>query len=191
MSNNLIVNQLQATASEISVLPPSFIHTPGEIIQVKYKRTDARVLYSAPASGNGTTIQDLEISIAPRKATSDLLIRWMINGESQHNVVTLIHQNRQLVFLPGHEGYNNVQGNSVWSGITCSVYDVDESSTPENFFIQYTIPAMTTEPRSYAPAVRQSAGSNNTFALNRTLVGLGSDNQENMISTGVIMEIAR
>jgi len=191
MSSNLIVNQLQAMGSEISVLPPNFIHTPGEILQARYIRSDARVLYSAPPSGNGTTIDQLEISIAPKKASSDLLIRWMINGEIHHNSVMLIHQNRQLVVLPGYEGYNNVQGNSRWSGITSSVYDADESTTPENWFIQYSVPAMTTEPRTYAPAVRSSDSSSFTLALNRVLSSIGADGRENMISTGVIMEIAK
>jgi hypothetical protein len=191
MSSNLIINQLQAMGSEISVLPPSFIHTPGEILQVGYIRSDARVLYSAPPSGNGTTIDQLQISIAPKKANSDLLIRWMINGELHQDAVMLIHQNRQLVVLPGYEGYNNVQGNNRWSGITSSVYDVNESTTPENWFIQYSIPAMTTEPRTYAPAVRSSSSGSYTLALNRVLNNVGTDGQENMISTGVIMEIAK
>jgi hypothetical protein len=191
MTSNLIVNELKATETEISVVPPSFIYTPGEILQARYIRSDARVLYSAPPSGNGTTVTQLEISIAPKKANSDLLIRWMINGEMHQDGVILMHQNRQLIVLPGYEGYNNVQGNSRWSGITASVYDVDESTTPQNWFIQYSIPAMTTEPRTYAPAVRSSSGGSYTLSLNRVLNGTGTDGQENMVSTGVIMEIAR
>jgi hypothetical protein len=191
MTSNLIINELQATISEISVTPPSFIYTPGEILQTRYIRSDARVVYSAPPSGNGTTVAQLEISIAPKKANSDLLIRWMINGEAHQDIVMLLHQNRQLIVLPGYEGYNNVQGNSRWSGITSSVYDVDESTTPQNWFIQYSIPAMTTEPRTYAPAVRSSSAGSYTLALNRVLASVGTDGQENMISTGVIMEIAK
>jgi hypothetical protein len=115
----------------------------------------------------------------------------MINGEMHQDGVILMHQNRQLIVLPGYEGYNNVQGNSRWSGITASIYDVDESTTPQNWFIQYSIPAMTTEPRTYAPAVRSSSGGSYTLSLNRVLNNIGADDQENMVSTGVIMEIAR
>jgi len=191
MSTNLVVDQLQAlSGNQISILPPNFIHASGEILQVKYIRSDLRTTYSAPTSGNGTTVTELEIPITPKKATSTILLRWMINGEMHQDAVTLIHQNRQLIFYPGSEGYNNVQGNSRWSGITSSVYDVDESTTPQNWFIQYSIPAMSTDPRSYAPAVRSSSGGSYTLALNRTLAGGTSDNQESMISTGVAMEIA-
>lgn len=191
MTSNLIVNQLQATSNEISVPPPNFIHTPGEILQTKYIRSDLRTTYSAPPSGNGTTVDQLEISIAPKKANSDLLIKWMINGEMHHDTVILIHQNRQLIVLPGYEGYNNVQGNNRWSGISVPAHDVDYSTTPQQWFIQYSIPAMTTEPRTYAPAVRSSSSGSYTLALNRVLAGVGTDGQEDMISTGVIMEIAK
>jgi hypothetical protein len=175
----------------IRVAAGSVLKYPGSILQTVYARSDNRVAYTSPISGDGTTITDLNISITPRSADSILLVNWMINGEVGENNVFVIHQNGALITTTGYEGFNNVAGNLRWSGFVSFKYDTDVSSTPSNFSIQYYVLAGTTTTRTYAPAIRSANGTAQTFNLNRTTAGIGSDTLENMISTAVVMEIAQ
>jgi hypothetical protein len=177
------------TTKNISVASGSMIYAPDSLIQTVTIRSDLRTTYSSPTSGNGTRVTALNISIAPKKASSLLLITWMINGEMHQDNVFTIHQGTSLITTSGFEGFNNQAGNVRWSGVSSAFYDRDESSTPSNWFIQYAVPAINTTSRTYAPAVRSAGGTAFTFALNRTLNGATSDSFESMVSTGMVMEI--
>lgn len=173
----------------ISVASGSNIYLPGSCIQIATVRSDNRTTYSAPASGGGTTITDLNLSIAPKNANSMLVITWMISGECNNNVNFLIHRGGALITDSGYEGFNNQIGNiSIQAGYTTATYDGDDGSTPSTYCIRYQIPAGNTSSRTYAPAVRSSAGGL-TFYLNRAQNSLGQDSHENGISNGIIMEI--
>ena len=175
----------------ITVTSGSNIYLPGSCVQIATVRSDNRTTYSAPNSGGGTTITDLNLTITPKNANSMLLITWMISGESNENVNFLVHRGGALITDSGYEGYNNMAGNTVLqSGYTTSWYDTDVSSTPATFYIRYQIPAGNTSSRTYAPAVRSSSnGSTYTFYLNRTASQLGTEGNENGISNGIVMEI--
>lgn len=160
-------------------------------IQAVYKRTDAMVTYSTPTSGEGRRIKELEISIKPKKTTSLLLLRWMINFEMHHDEMFVIHRNGQLIRNPGEEAYNNVVGDVRWSGVGTSAYDYNNNSTLENLCLQLVVTANSTNWQTYAPAVRDTGGSSQTFALNRALGSAGTDSYENTVSTAMIMEIAQ
>lgn len=167
------------------------IDRPGRIIQVRTVRSDFKTTYSAPNSGNGTPVAQLNIGIFPKFATSWILVQWMLCGEMQNDCVWLIHRDGSVITDAGYEGYNNSYGNTArWVGYVPAGYDADDNSTPHNYFIQWYGPANSTVPRIYTPAVRSSSSGNYTWALNRTLGSAGQDGFENMISTGVIMEIA-
>jgi len=162
---------------------------PGNICQIVTVRSDTRTTFSSPASGNGTTITSLNLTISPKFSNSLLILTYMINGEFHQDNVFLMHQDGVLITTPGYQGYNNSAGNVRWSGIMSAFYDRDESSTPSNWFMQYAVPSGSTESRTYAPAVRSSSSGVYTFSLNRTLNGSTGDNHESQISTGSVMEV--
>jgi len=190
--SNLNVYGLQAknaTTSKISLSSGNILYAPDTLIQTVTSRSDLRTQYSSLPSGNGTTISELNITIAPKLASSLLLITWMINGEMHQDNVFTIHQDGTLITSTGYEGYNNVLGNVRWSGVMSAFYDRNESSTPSNWFLQYAVPAGNTSSRTYAPATRSSSAGTFTLAFNRTLANSVSDSQESMVSTAMIMEI--
>lgn len=164
---------------------------PGKILQVQTIRTDVRMTYTSLNTGNGTPVSQLNIGLFPRRADSWVLVQWMICGEMTHDNVWLIHQNDSLITTAPYQGFNNVTGNTGrWVGYVPAGYDADDNSTPHNYFIQWYGPVNDTAGRIYTPAVRCSANATPLFALNRTLGSAGQGGFENMISTGVIMEIA-
>lgn len=188
----LTVGNITGVDNQIQVQSGFTFVQPGATIQTLYYRTDNRSVYSAPATGNGTTVTDLNMTITPKKANSLLLLRWAIRGEIHYNSVFTLHQNGQLIIDPGYQGYNNQAGNSRWSGVVTPLYDAeDQSSTPFSVFLQYAIPAGSTVTRTYAPAIRSSSATAYTLYLNRTVASAGADAYEVMISTGIVMEIAQ
>jgi hypothetical protein len=169
------------------------VYSPDQVIQTVYARTSARNTYAAAASGNGTTITDLNLVITPRSASSLLIMQWMINGEASTgswDMVYLIHQNGVLITTTGFEGYNSQAGNQRWSGVAAGMYDVDSDSTMANIFIQYAIPSRSMASQTFAPAVRSANATARTFYLNRTVGSAGQDSYEATVSSGVIWEIA-
>jgi hypothetical protein len=192
--SSLSVSGLEAKNSStniISLASGTSIYEPNTIIQTVTARSDLRTTYSSPNTGNGTRITELDISIAPRRSSSLILITWMINGEIHHDNVFTVYQGTDIITTEGFQGFNNQAGNVRWSGVASAFYDRNESSTPSNWIIQYAISAGSTTSRTYSPAVRSSSATAYTFAFNRTLNGSISDSQESMISTGMIMEIAQ
>jgi hypothetical protein len=168
------------------------LYARGAVIQTNLIRTATRSTYAAAITGNGSTITDLNLSITPRFANSLILLTWMINGEVQYDTVFLIHQNGVLITTAGYEAYNREAGNSRWSGVSHGQYENDVDSTMTNWHIQYAIPAGTTTARTYAPSIRSSNATAQTFFLNRPANAvIGADNYENAVSTGVVMEIAQ
>lgn len=192
--SNLTVSTLTAanpTTNIITLAAGDTIYSPGSVVQTVYTRADAQSTYSSATTGDGTTITDLNISITPKSANSMLLMQWMLNGEIVNDNVFLIHQDGVLITQSGYQGYNTVSGNVRYSGYVGAAYDVDTNSTASNLFIQYMIPAGSTSPRTYAPAVRSSTATAATLYLNRTVVAPGAANSEVMVSSGVIWEIAQ
>lgn len=175
----------------ISVPATTNIRPGGSVIQVQTVRSDAITTYSAPNSGQGTTITDLNLTIAPKSASNLLLFRWSIAGESNHNVNFLIHRDGALITDAGYQGFNNVIGNvNLQSGYVTSWWDNNADSTGTMYWIQYFIKPTNTNSRTYAPAVRSSEnGAAYTFYLNRTVASTGQNDYENAVSNGVVMEI--
>jgi len=185
------ISGLPANNNVITLASGSQIVQPGSVLQVKTVRSDSRTTISSNNSGNGTTITQLNLTITPKFSNSLLVMQWMINGEHHQDNVFLIHKNGSLITTAGEAGYNEESGNSRWSGFASAFYDQNESSTPSNWFIQYSCIAGATTSTTFAPATRGSSGSSYTFYLNRTFGNTGSDAQETMVSTGTIWEIAQ
>jgi hypothetical protein len=192
--SELSVGQLRGLTVNNNVITVPSGHTlyaPGSVVQVQTVRSDARVAISSPASGDGITITQLNLSITPKFANSKLIMQWMINGEQHQDNVFLIHRNGLLITTAGATGYNSEATNARWSGIASGAYDQNESSTPSNFFIQYEILSGSTATQVFAPATRASSTGAQTFFLNRTYSYLGQDAYENLVSNGTIWEIAQ
>jgi hypothetical protein len=115
----------------------------------------------------------------------------MVNAEVPHDCIYTIHQDGVLITTTGYESYNREVGNVRWSGVSHGQYETDNSSTMNNWRIQYAVPAGSTSSRTYAPAIKSSNTSAMTFFLNRPAGSTGADNFENTVSTGVVMEIAQ
>lgn len=184
---------LASAASNWTIALPTgnYINEPGHVLQTQWIRTTTQTTYSAPGSGNGTTLSALAISITPKSASSLLICSWMINYEVLYNTVFLVHKDGALITTVGYQGYNNVAGNVQHSGVISAPYDNDQSTTPSNSYIQYAVPSGSTVAASYAPAIRSSNTTANTFYLNRPVSSAGTDGQEITVSTGIIMEIAQ
>jgi hypothetical protein len=182
---------------KILTVPPildgsvGYPYLPGSVVQVNTVRSDSRTTLSSSNSGNGNTISQLNLSITPQFSNSLLIMQWMINCELHHDNVFLIHKNGSLITASGEQGYNAETGNSRWSGFASSTYDQNENSTPENIWLQYFCVSGSKDLATFAPAVRSSSATNYTLALNRTLGSAGVDAFENMVSTGIIWEIAQ
>jgi hypothetical protein len=191
MSNIQVSNMIGRASSDwaIEVDSKSYLNYPGAILQTEYRRTDNQVAYTSLATGSGTTITELELTIVPKRSNSILLCTWMVNAEVGLNNVFVIHRNRQLVENFGFQGYNS-SNTGRFSGYVGAMYDNNNDSTMHNYYIQYAMPAGTTEPITMAPAIRASASTVATFSLNRTL-GVPKDLYEIAVSTGMIQEIAQ
>jgi hypothetical protein len=192
--SELSVGQLKgllANNNVITVPSGHTIYAPGSVVQVQTVRSDSRTTISSPASGNGTTITQLNLSITPKFANSRLIMQWMINGEMQYNNVFVIHKNGSLITTTGETGYNAESGNVRWSGFVSANYDQDVASTPDNWSIQYSCISGSTSAQTFSPAVKASGADAYTFFLNRTASSAGADGYENMVSTGTIWEVAQ
>jgi len=191
--SKVVVSEINSKNQDgsIDIKSGDIFYYPGKVIQVIAIRSDNQVTYSSLNSGNGTTITELNLTITPKRENSMLAMKFMINGELHQDNVFLMHRNNALITDSLYEGFNNVIGNSRWSGIASAFYDQNEDSTPSNWILQYFVPAINTENRTYSPAVRSSSGTSYTFALNRTLNAASQDAYERMISTGIIMEISQ
>ena len=182
---------LPVNGNTITIPSGHKLYAPGTVVQVRTVRTEARNTYSAPTTGDGTTVTDLNLTITPKFSNSLLIAQWMFNGELHHDAVILVHKNGSLITTSGETGFNATAGNSRWSGFSYSPYDTDVASTPQNMFIQYFATAGSVSSMTFAPAVRASDGTAKTLYLNRAVGSTGADVYEVSVSTGIIWEIAQ
>ena len=163
------------------------IISPGAVLQTVYVRTDELNIYSSINSGDGTPIEPLNLSITPLYANSMILCQWMVNGELHQDNVLLIWKNGTLA----SDGFNQESGNVRWSGYASGFYDQNESSTPSNWKIMYADFPGSTAALTYGLATRSSSTGNYAFYLNRAIANAGANAYENLVSVGVIQEIAQ
>lgn len=52
---------------------------------MKVVQTRTQNTYNAPASGNGTAISPLDITITPKKSGNMVVLEWNVHGEIVHN----------------------------------------------------------------------------------------------------------
>lgn len=180
-----------ASANTISVPSGHKLYVPGSVVQVQMVRYDSRITTTAQAGGDGTTLTQLQIPITPKFSNSKLVMQWVLQGEIHHDAGFVIHKDGSLITTAGETGYNAESGNTRWSAFAASSYDQNQDSTPGTYTIQYFASAGSTSARTYAPAVKGTGASAYTFSLNRVIGSSGQDNYENLVSTGIIWEIAQ
>lgn len=185
----LRVNEITTRSGTGNIIIPegNTLYAPGMVIQTLFVRTDERNTYSSTNSGNGTSISALNLTITPKIANSMILCQWMVNGELHQDNTFLIWKNGALA----SDGYNQQSGNVRYSGYAAAFYDQNESSTPSNWKIMYSDTPGSTSPQTYGLACRSSSATNYTFYLNRTVSSTGADSNENLVSVGIIQEIAQ
>jgi hypothetical protein len=182
------VNEIQArTGGVVTMASGTQLYSPGTVVQVLAVRSDLRATYSSSNSGNGNPVTPLDLTITPKFSNSLIVCQWMVNGEFHQDNNFLIWKNGALA----SNGYNQEAGNVRWSGYASAFYDQNESSTPSNWSIIYTDSPGNTSANTYGLAVRASSSAAHTFFLNRVVSGLGQDSYENMVSVGIIQEIAQ
>lgn len=192
--SNIIPNS--GIAPDIQTLNQTRIASNGAPIQMLYYRTDERSSWSTPV-GNQTVanpVTPLGLTITPKKLNSLIVMQWMINGESNWNINWIIYLNNSPINATNYWGYNGEPVSSGnWVGYVTGQYDAgnDVNSTMENYFIQYSFIPNTLSSLTFCPAVKSSDATARTFYLNRTAGNLGTDQYENAISNGIIMEIAQ
>jgi hypothetical protein len=191
MTSRIIVDQIEGSSGGGNIITVPAGHNlvaPGHVLQVKTIRVDAAVAYATGTSGVEMT--DMRVSITPKKSTSMILCMFMMFGEGAgtHEYMYRMYKNGSLI-TGTYAGYNTVQGNQGWSGISMSIaYESDYNSTPDTrTFMYYDYPA-TTSTVTYAPGI-VSAGSSPWY-MNRTVGSTGTASYENGVSIGTLWEIA-
>jgi len=183
--------QNTAGAQALTVNAAGNVYIPGSVVQCQVKRTDTQLAYAC--SGTGTEFTDLRVSITPKFANSLILCQFQIFGEggSGHDWTMKLFKNGSIP-AGTYAGYNTIQGNQVWSGITAPmVYESDYNSTPQTSTMLYhDFPGSTTAV-TYAPGANQSGGSAWTYYVNRTVGSLGSGSYEVGVSFSIAWEIAQ
>ena len=160
----------------------------GKVLQVVFNRVDATTVYAGSAA---TIISDLNTTIVPISATSKLLITFNIFWEGTNDSSLRILKNNSLITTAGEEGYNNVSGNQIWSGISVGDYDADIASTPVYQTLQYWNTSGDTASRYYGLLATSSLGQAPIYKLNRAYNGAvaGQAQYETGVSSVIIMEI--
>lgn len=180
--STLIVDEIESPTGTITLAPGASFQgvDSGVLKQIRYFRTDTRVSYSSTTEMTATRLY-----ITPTSASSILRMEWMVNGEVPHDGVFVIFKNGSVSTETGYQGWNSGAAVSSARGYAPFYYDAanENLSTPHCYFIQYTIPALTTAEQYFSLS---SYGQ--TFQLNRTGSSIGTTNYENGVTTGVIME---
>ncbi|MFZ3232095.1 MAG: hypothetical protein WA194_00895, partial [Patescibacteria group bacterium] len=69
----------------------------GTVAQMKVVQTRAQNTYAAPASGNGSAITPLDVTITPKKVGNMVVLEWNVHGEISYNSVFLVTRNGTLM----------------------------------------------------------------------------------------------
>lgn len=186
--STLRVSTLTGTAG-----PMSSMRLPGNVVQTKVKRTDTPLAYTTGA-GTGVEMTDLGVTITPVYSNSMIICFFQVHGEGSatHDYIYSVWKNG-VKPTGTYAGFNTSAGDNIWSGISQALpYETDYSTTPfTQAFFYHDVPGVTTSIK-YSPGIAHSAGSSQTFYVNRTLSSsTGASGQEVGISMSIAMEIAQ
>jgi len=184
--STLITNKIIDSSSGATLL-----NSTGAVVQVTRLRTDTIRAWASVGS-TPKEMTDVTISITPKFNNSLLIVKWVICGEpGDHNMVFKIFKDGAVITTSGEEGYNITNGNAVYSGYFCGLYDANDSSTPAPNTIIYCCNSGSTSARSYGVGFVGSDGGNRAYYQNRGVSAIGQSSYENPVSFATIMEIVR
>lgn len=195
MSGALIVPELRGPANEI-VIPAGerisgavagSIKAPGMVIQTIYKQVDT-ITTIATASAVEASITDMFLQITPKYNNSKILVTMDVTGESSnHEIVFRLTRNGSAI------GNNSTVPLQVWVGWKASLYDSNDSTTPQSRVMTYMDSPATTSPCTYQLRFIPSELAAKTFYLNRSVSGTGVGQAAYEIATSSVMlqEIAQ
>ena len=149
--------------------------------------------YTTGTSHDGVEFVDMRIAIKPKMLTSMIMCSFQMFGEgaSTHDYVMTIFKNGAVPDGP-YAGYNNQADKQFWSGYAMPLpYETDYNSTPFTSTMRYFDFPKTTDILTYAPGVKNTAGTSYTWFLNRTAGSTGTTSYENGVSYGMAWEIAQ
>lgn len=167
------------------------ISFPNSIIQTVTTRYDAQVSLATGTGTSGVEISGMRARISPRFLNSIILCQFQVFAETPSiDNIYRVFKNGNLIEFP-QPSFNSVIGNQHWSGISMiGYYETDYNSTPfTTLFYYYDVPGTTSE-IFYAPAIKNSSGSNVTITINRT-IGATASAYEVGVSYTTLWEIAQ
>lgn len=194
--SNLTVSRLSGTVSNNNQILVSNGHSlisPGSVVQCRVTRYDTATSYTTGTSLSGVEMTDLRVSITPKRANSLIICQFQIHGEGAgtHNYIFRVFKNG-VVPTGTYAGFNTATGDQHWSGIAMALpYETDYDSTPfTQNFMYYDVPGVTSA-ITYAPGVKESAGSSFVWHLNKSVNAANSANYERGVSMSIAWEIAQ
>jgi hypothetical protein len=161
---------------------PSFA-TPTGVADIAHVQTRTQNTYSAPTSGDGVIIAELNITMTPKKAGNKIILEWHFNGEVTYNSVWIVTRDGTKLADTTNSGNNR------WAGIIATPYDNNTSSTPDNAIIRIIDENTLATATTYKLLCRSSMGTTHTVYLNRTQASTGADEKEASLSTGTATEV--
>ena len=195
MSGTLIVPELRGPSNEI-VIPSGHrldgvdagsLVAPGMIIQTVYKQVDT-VTTIATSSSIEADVTDMFLQITPKYNNSKILVTMDVTGESSnHEIVFRLTRNGSAI------GNNSTVPLQVWVGWKASLYDSNDSTTPQSRVMTYMDSPATTSPCTYQLRFIPSELAAKTFYLNRAVSGAAVGQAAYEIGTSSVMlqEIAQ
>lgn len=192
--STLRVNNLANSGGtgNINIASGNTMYIPGSVVQVVATRYDTKASLTTNSAAGGE-ITGLRVSITPKFSNSMIYCTFQVHGEGDgtHDYVYLIFKNGSAA-AGSYPGYNSVDGNQTWSGISQALpYEGDYNSTPFTKTFHYIDFPGSTSTVFYAPAVRDSYGTNRTWYVNRTVGSAGQGGHETAVSYAIAMEVAQ
>ena len=191
--SNLTVSNLSAPASSnnrISVPSPNVLYAPGHVLQVVQNHVWSQTSVGVPSSYTTfTNVPDLNCSITPKSATSNIyvVVRWFgefSNEAATWNLMWNLKRNGTLV---GRNPAWPADRNTGLQVSSMSYRDVDSSSTPESVMYNYLDSPGSTAIVTYQACVETDTAI--TLYTNRT-AGYAAGGHEAGTSSITLMEIA-
>lgn len=186
-SSNLSATTLANAQLNANAITRPKLAFAGAVLQTLVVRYDGRPSYSVVAAGVALT--QLRLTITPTYTNSLIVCEWIIHGEpASHDQGFRVWKNGANI-TGTYASFNTNVGDNQHSFIDASMYDANDSSTPNcSHICYYDFPGVTTS-TFYDPVARPSDGSTRTFFINRVVGSAGQANHENGVSFGRITEI--
>lgn len=182
--DDLASNSATAIASQQSIKAyvDNQFKTAGLVAQVATLQTRTQATYTAPNSGDGGILTELNMVMTPKAAGNKVILEWHFNGEVHNDTVWIA--TRDDVQLANTTNATDDR----WAGIS-SQHDSDTNSTLDNAIIRIIDEDSLATETTYKLLCRSSNGTTRTVYLNRTQGSAGQDTYETGLSSCVATEV--